>query len=192
MRKGSNLYTGSVVVLDAKTGNYKTHYKIVPKDWHDWDVSGAPALIKTAAGKNIMLVAPKDGYLYGFDLSTQAMLYREPVTKVENADVEFAAGQPVHFCPGSIGGAEWNGPGYDPSNNLVMIGQVEWCTTVTLQKQEQLKADNRGPARRRSIRSTFGVSRIRSANGLAGSMRSTPIAANGGGGQRLIIRSRAA
>ena len=144
MRKGSNLYTGSVVVLDAKTGNYKTHYKIVPKDWHDWDVSGAPALIKTAAGKNVMLVAPKDGHLYGFDLSTQAMLYREPVTKVENADVEFVAGRPVHFCPGSIGGAEWNGPGYDPSNNLVLIGQVEWCTTVTLQKQEQLKAANPG------------------------------------------------
>ena len=44
------------------------------------------------------------------DLSNQEMLYREPMTKVENADVEFAAGQPVHFCPGSIGGAEWNGP----------------------------------------------------------------------------------
>ena len=72
------------------------------------------------------------------------MLYREPVTKVENADVEFAAGQPVHFCPGSIGGAEWNGPGYDPPNNLVMIGQVEWCTTVTLQKQEQLKSAKLG------------------------------------------------
>jgi alcohol dehydrogenase (cytochrome c) len=91
-----------------------------------------------------MLVAPKDGHLYGFDLSTQAMLYREPVTKVENTDAEFEAGQPVHFCPGSIGGAEWNGPGYDPSNNLVMIGQVEWCSTVTLQKPEQLKAAKLG------------------------------------------------
>ncbi|WP_026608414.1 PQQ-binding-like beta-propeller repeat protein [Methylocapsa acidiphila] len=144
MRKGGNLYTGSVVVLDAKTGNYRTHYKLVPKDWHDWDVSGAPALIKTAAGKNLMVVAPKDGHLYGFDLSTQAMLYREPMTKVENADVEFSAGQPVHFCPGSIGGAEWNGPAYDPQTNLVMIGEVQWCTTVTLQTKEQMQAAKAG------------------------------------------------
>jgi len=50
-------------------------------------------------------------------------------------------------------------PGYDPSNNLVLIGQVEWCTTVTLQKQEQLKAANpgqRGPARRRSSFQVWG------------------------------------
>jgi alcohol dehydrogenase (cytochrome c) len=144
MRKGSNLYSGSVVVLDARTGNYETHYKIVPKDWHDWDVSGAPALVETAAGKNVMLLAPKDGHLYAFDLSNQEMLYREPMTKVENADVEFSAGRSVHFCPGSIGGAEWNGPAYDPQNNLVMIGEVEWCTTVVLQTQKQIEATSPG------------------------------------------------
>ncbi len=144
MRKGANLYTGSVVVLDAKTGNYKTHYKIVPKDWHDRDVSGAPALIETAAGKKIMVLAPKDGHLYAFDLANQALLYREPMTKMENYDAEFVAGQPVHFCPGSIGGAEWNGPAYDPQNNLVMIGEVQWCTTVTLQTQRQMEAAKPG------------------------------------------------
>ena len=138
LREGSNLYSGSVVVLDAKTGAYKSHYKIVPKDWHDWDVSSAPALLHTAGGKTLMSVAPKDGHLYGFDLSSQALLYREPMTKVENADAPFAAGESVHFCPGTTGGAEWNGPAYDPANNLIMIGEVEWCTTVTLQDNNQL------------------------------------------------------
>ena len=42
MREGENLYSGSVVVLDARSGAYKTHFKIVPKDWHDWDMSTAP------------------------------------------------------------------------------------------------------------------------------------------------------
>ena len=41
-REGENLYTDSVVVLDAKTGDYKHHFKLVPKDWHDWDVSNPP------------------------------------------------------------------------------------------------------------------------------------------------------
>ena len=48
VREGENLIHGSVVVLDAKTGDYKNHFKLVPKDWHDWDVSNPPVLIETA------------------------------------------------------------------------------------------------------------------------------------------------
>jgi alcohol dehydrogenase (cytochrome c) len=140
VREGPNLYSGSVVVLDAMTGAYKNHFKIVPKDWHDWDVSGAPVIIKTAGGKKVLSVAPKDGHLYGFDLDTDALLYRQPVTRMENGDAPFVVGKPVHFCPGSVGGAEWNGPAYDPQLNLVLIGEVEWCTTVTLVPSEKIVA----------------------------------------------------
>src|SRR5271168_101100 len=69
VRQGDNLFTGSVVVLDAKTGAYKNHFQLVPRDWHDWDVSNPPALIKTMGGKRLMTVSPKDGHLYGFDLA---------------------------------------------------------------------------------------------------------------------------
>ena len=140
LREGENLYSGSVVVLDARTGDYRTHFKIVPKDWHDWDMSTAPVLIKSAAGKSLMLVAPKDGHLYGFDLADNKLLYRNPMTRVENANAPFETGKPVRYCPGSIGGAEWNGPAYDPQNNLVMVGEIEWCSTATLQTTEQLQA----------------------------------------------------
>ncbi|MGD9541659.1 PQQ-binding-like beta-propeller repeat protein [Methylocystis sp.] len=58
LRGGENLFSDSVVVLDAKTGAYHTHFKIVGKDWHDWDVSSAPALVTTASGRRMMLVAP--------------------------------------------------------------------------------------------------------------------------------------
>jgi len=140
VREGLNLYSGSVVVLDAKTGAYKNHFKILPKDWHDWDVSSAPVIIKAAGGKKVLLVAPKDGYLYGFDLDTNASLYKLPVTRMENENAPFVAGKPVHFCPGSTGGSEWNGPAYDPQLNLVFIGEVEWCTTVTLMPAEKIAA----------------------------------------------------
>jgi alcohol dehydrogenase (cytochrome c) len=140
LRPGQNLYTDSVVVLDAKTGVYKNHFKIVPRDWHDWDVSSAPAIIRTAAGKKVLSLAPKDGHLYGFDLDTNALLYRTPVTRIENADAAFSAGTPVHFCPGSTGGNEWNGPAYDPQTNLVYVGEVEWCTTATLMPVQKIAA----------------------------------------------------
>jgi alcohol dehydrogenase (cytochrome c) len=61
------------------------------------------------------------------------LLYRTPVTRIENADAPFATDKAVHFCSGSVGGAEWNGPAYDPQTNLILIGEVDWCATVTLQ-----------------------------------------------------------
>jgi alcohol dehydrogenase (cytochrome c) len=140
LRPGSNLYSGSVVVLDAKTGDYRNHFKIVPKDWHDWDVSGAPAIVKTAGGKKVMLLAPKDGYLYGFDLASNAELYKQPATRIENAEAPFSTEHPVHFCPGSTGGAEWNGPAYDPQTNQVYIGEVEWCTKVRVKPETGIRA----------------------------------------------------
>ena len=138
MRKGENLYSGSVVVLDAKTGDYKDHIKVVPLDWHDWDVSSAPALIQTAGGRKIISLAPKDGHLYGFDMATKAMLYRTAVTRVENAEEKFSTTRAVHFCPGSGGGAEWNGPAYDPTTNSIYLGEVDWCNTVRVKTRKQL------------------------------------------------------
>jgi alcohol dehydrogenase (cytochrome c) len=127
-------------VLDAKTGDYKHHFKLVPKDWHDWDVSNPPVLVQTMGGKQIMVVAPKDGYLYGFDLADNSLLYRVPVTQVENVAETFAPGEAVHFCPGAVGGHEWNSPAYDPQTNLVLTGEVDWCDTATPKDVNQLRS----------------------------------------------------
>jgi alcohol dehydrogenase (cytochrome c) len=139
-REGENLYTDSVVVLDAKTGNYQHHFKIVPKDWHDWDVSNPPVLIQTMGGKQLMSVAPKDGQLYGFDLANNSLLYRVPVTQVEDVATTFTPGKAVHFCPGSVGGAEWNSPAYDPRTNLIIVGEVDWCDTATPKDVNELRS----------------------------------------------------
>lgn len=138
VRDGEDLYTDSVVVLDAMTGAYKRHFKLVRRDWHDWDVASAPALIHTQGGKTLLAAAPKDGHLYGIDLAAGALIYRTPVTRIENVDAPFATDKAVRFCPGASGGSEWNGPAYDPDTNLVITGEVDWCTTVKRQTDEQL------------------------------------------------------
>jgi len=139
VREGEDLYTNSVVVLDAMTGAYKRHFKLVPRDWHDWDVSSAPALIRTRAGRRLLSAAPKNGRLYGIDLADGAFLYRTPVTRIENPETPFATDKAVRFCPGASGGSEWNGPAYDPVTNLVITGEVDWCTTVKRQTDEKLQ-----------------------------------------------------
>ena len=112
----------------------------MPKDWHDWDVSNPPVLIQTIGGKQLMADAPKDGYLYGFDLADNKALYRVPVTQVEDVAATFSPGKDVHFCPGAVGGAEWNSPAYDPQTNLILVGEVDWCDTVTPKDVNELRS----------------------------------------------------
>jgi alcohol dehydrogenase (cytochrome c) len=140
LREGANLYTNTVLALDAKTGAYINHFPMAPSEWHDWDVSNAPSIFMTKGGKQLLSFAPKNGHLYGFDLATNKLLYRSPVTRIENADVPLSTDKGTHFCPGSGGGGEWNGVAYDPQNNLAVTGQAEWCTTVRLRPDRQVKA----------------------------------------------------
>jgi alcohol dehydrogenase (cytochrome c) len=145
LREGANLYTNSVAVLDANTGAYVNHFSAAPEgDWHDWDVSNTPSIFVTRGGKQLLSLAPKNGHLYGFDLATSQLLYRRPVTRIENADAPLSTDQDTHFCPGVVGGGEWNGVAYDPQTNLVLTGQSEWCTTVKLQPDAKIKRTKDG------------------------------------------------
>ena len=121
------------------TGAYKRHFKLVPRDWHDWDVASAPALIHTRGGKRLLSAAPKDGHLYGVDLADNALLYRTPVTRIENVDAPFAVRQGGPVLPRRRGRSGVERPAYDPQTNLILTGEIEWCTTVKRQTDEQLR-----------------------------------------------------
>ncbi len=131
-RPGSNLYTNTMLVLDAKTGDYVNHISIMKYDWHDWDMSNAPIFYTTRGGRDVISFAPKDGHLYTFDPRTGERLYREPKTKILNADVEFEPEKEYYFCPGAVGGGEWNGVAFDPAHNLLFTGMNEWCSTAKI------------------------------------------------------------
>jgi PQQ-dependent dehydrogenase (methanol/ethanol family) len=131
MRPGANLFSDSVVILDAKTGVYRNHFSIVPEDFHDWDVASAPILVTTKGGKRVVAEAPKDGMLYAYDLDTNAKLFETPITRRENVSTPLSD-KPVHFCPGSSGGSEWNGTAYSPDTNLFYNGTEDWCSTVVV------------------------------------------------------------
>jgi alcohol dehydrogenase (cytochrome c) len=96
--------------------------------------------VQTKGGKQLLALAPKDGYLYGFDRDTNKLPYRVPATRIENADVPITQNRDVHFCPGVVGGAEWNGPAYDPQTNLILVGEVEWCITARAQDPEEVRS----------------------------------------------------
>jgi alcohol dehydrogenase (cytochrome c) len=138
LRPGTNLMTDSVVVLDARTGAYRAHYQLVPEDFHDWDVAAAPSLFTTPAGRRLLAATPKDGNLYVYDLDSGRRLYKVPVTTIDNAQAPLTR-KGTHFCPGTQGGSEWNGPAYDPDTNLIYTGAIDWCSTVTVTPEAAAK-----------------------------------------------------
>ena len=46
-RRGDNLYSGSVIALDAATGKLRWHYQFVPHDLYDWNAGQTPVLVNT-------------------------------------------------------------------------------------------------------------------------------------------------
>ena len=48
VRKGDNLYTESMVALDADTGKLKWYFQYTPHDVHDWDAVEIPVLVDAA------------------------------------------------------------------------------------------------------------------------------------------------
>lgn len=70
VRKGQNLYSNSLVVLDAATGQYRWHFQMVHHDLWDRDLPANPNLVTlTKDGKTVDAVAQitKHGYVFLFD-----------------------------------------------------------------------------------------------------------------------------
>ncbi|MGE0385501.1 MAG: PQQ-binding-like beta-propeller repeat protein [Gammaproteobacteria bacterium] len=132
-RPGDNLYTNSVLVLDALTGKHRWHYQAVRNDALDYDISATPMLYTDANGRPMVVAAGKDGFLYGIERDTRKLRYKTPFTTIFNVDKRPGT-RPIRTCPGTVGGAEWNGASFDPRSNTVFIGGVDWCAMVSSEK----------------------------------------------------------
>lgn len=130
------------------------YHQLVKRDAHDWDVDSPPALITTRSGKAIVASANKDGLLSVLDRSRMIrgiapaadlggalpLLWQAPTTTRENVDVSLSSARKVRFCPGILGGVEWNGAAYSPQVNALFVGAVDWCTSVQLMKDKTVPA----------------------------------------------------
>jgi PQQ-dependent dehydrogenase (methanol/ethanol family) len=147
-RGGDNLYTNSIIALDAASGRLLGYNQVVKHDNHDWDVNSPPALATTRGGRAIVASANKDGLLSVLDRGAVAAgvvagdlsaklptLFQSPTTTRENVDVPLSRTAPVRFCPGIQGGNEWNGAAFHPGLNTLFTGSVDWCATVQLEDE---------------------------------------------------------
>lgn len=130
-RVGDNLYTGSVLRLDARTGALLAFHQFVRHDVHDWDMAASPMLFTSKAGHRMVVAAGKDGYVYALDPGLSKVTYKVAVTTHANGDAALTTAG-TRFCPGTQGGVNWNGPAYSPLENAVYVNSIEWCTVIKL------------------------------------------------------------
>jgi quinoprotein glucose dehydrogenase len=104
-RPGDNLFSDSLVCLDAKTGRRVWHYQIAHHDIWDYDLASAPTLLDvTIDGKRIKAVAQptKQAFLFVFDRVTGKPLWPIEERSVPQSDVpgeKSAATQPFPTKP---------------------------------------------------------------------------------------------
>src|SRR5580704_6910781 len=128
-RPGTNLFTDSIVVLDARTGALKWWHQVTPADWEDKDIAAAPVLYRDSQVRDVLAFAGKDGYVRGIDRDTHEEIFHTPVTTIETRP-DGATASGVRICPGYAGGVEWNGPALDRLNNTLITGAVDVCFIV--------------------------------------------------------------
>jgi quinoprotein glucose dehydrogenase len=88
-RPGNNLFAGSLVCLDAKTGKRVWHQQLVHHDIWDYDIASPPNLINiTVNGKPIRAVAQvtKQSYVFVFDRVTGVPVWPIEERKVPAGD----------------------------------------------------------------------------------------------------------
>ena len=128
-RPGDNLYTNSLIALDATTGHLAWYRQFIPHDVHDYDVSHVAPVFKTTISgstRNVIASTGKDGLLRLLDRDSEDLIYSVPFTNRLNADSPVTT-TPVRVCPGTLGGQEWNGSAYYAKHNLLIVPATDWC-----------------------------------------------------------------
>ncbi len=165
-RRGANLYTDSIVALDADNGKLKWYFQFTPHDTHDWDAESIPVLVDmNYDGKpRKLLVHPnRNGFLYVLDRATGQYLTAHPFVQLLNwAKGIDAQGHPIEVpdmdptpagrrvCPSTRGASNWMSPSWSPSEKLLYVPTLEQCdlyvsTMHTPEPMHDLMAGGGGP-----------------------------------------------
>ncbi len=149
-RPGDNLYTNSVIALDADTGELKAHHQYHWNGSWDWDEVSAPLLIDVERdGRSIRgLVHPaRNGYLWLLEREADAInfieaepfVYQNVFTELDpvsgrpryDAERKPGIGKSATFCPSLWGGKDWPPAAYNPLTGYLYIPANEnFCSTI--------------------------------------------------------------
>ena len=146
-RGGDNLYSDSIVALDAKTGKLKWHFQFTPHDVWDYDAQETPALLDTiwqGRPRKLLVQANRNGFFYILDRTDGKFLlgtkYIKNVTWASGLTPE---GRPIRVpnmepslegrrvCPSLEGASNWYSTSYNPATGLYYVQTNDKCGVFT-------------------------------------------------------------
>jgi alcohol dehydrogenase (cytochrome c)/quinohemoprotein ethanol dehydrogenase len=138
-RSGDNLYTSSIVAVNADTGEYVWHFQETPEDRWDFDSNAqitVADLTINGQKRRVVLHAPKNGFFYVLDAKTGQFLSGKPFVPVNwatgldpktgkpaiNPAARYEkAAAPFIGMPGAAGAHSWQPMSFSPLTGLVYI-----------------------------------------------------------------------
>jgi alcohol dehydrogenase (cytochrome c) len=146
-RPGDNLYSDSVVALDAKTGALKWHFQFTPHDVWDYDAQETPALIDATwqnRPRKLLVQANRNGFFYVLDRTDGKFLLGKQYTKtVTWASGLTPEGRPMtvpgmepslegkRVCPSLDGSSNWYSTSFNPTTGLYYVQTNDKCGVFT-------------------------------------------------------------
>ena len=143
VRLGDNLYSDSVVALNADTGELDWYFQFTPHDEWDWDSVQIPVLVdREWEGKQrkLMLWANRNGFFYVLDRVTGEFLHGKNFVKVTWAKGLDENGRPIRIpeasptregvrvWPAVQGGTNWYNPAYSERTGLFYVSAWEYSS----------------------------------------------------------------
>lgn len=140
VRQGDNLYSDSLIALDADSGTLKWHFQFTPHDVHDWDATEVPVLVDgevRGQKRKLVLFPNRNAFYYVLDRVTGEFLLGKPFAKQTWAKGLDDNGRPIRVpntAPTlkgttvwpSVGGAtNWFSPSYSPQTGLLYVSTRE-------------------------------------------------------------------
>ena len=154
-RPGLNLYSSSVVVLDADSGELSAYFQETPHDAWDFDSAVGEFLIIEKDGKRNMVHPNKGGIIFVYDADSvgggnelavnnaymigETFNYIKGVTK-EGRLVgrrELPEGKHMDVCPAIDGAISWNTGAYNPKRNTHFMLTQEFCFDIEVVNPER-------------------------------------------------------
>jgi PQQ-dependent dehydrogenase (methanol/ethanol family) len=139
-RRGDNLFTDSLIAVDANTGEYLWHYQTVPND--TWDLNDCSPIVIGEIPINgkqtrVLMHAPKNGFFYVLEAATGKLLSADKIGHPTWASsIDLTTGRPVEepearyyatlnrramVNPGPVGIHNWHAMSFDDANGLMYI-----------------------------------------------------------------------
>lgn len=150
-RKGSNVWTCSIVALNPDTGKLVWYFQASPHDTHDWDDVETPVLIDGefhGERRKMLAQAARNGYFFLLDRTNGKNLLSVPYTGTNWSKGTDSQGRPIPDTKkepqpdgallniNALGGTNWFSPSFNPDTGLFYVNAIRGYSLAYLTDTE--------------------------------------------------------